>query len=68
MSKAYREGYVQGCLCSEDLAEIGHTPESYLEYVEKEYRKNIYDPKILSDQREFFYGLLDGANERAKRQ
>lgn len=68
MSKAaYNDGYAHGYLSNEELAEIGHTPQSYAEHVESEYRQNVYDPKILSDQTEFFYGLLDGANDRAKK-
>ena len=67
MSKAYDDGYKHGHLSNEDLAELGHTAQSYAEHVESEYRKNIYDPNILSGQTEFFYGLLDGANDRAKK-
>jgi len=67
MSKAYNAGYSQGHLSNEELAELGHTAQSYAEHVEQEYRPDLYKTNFTKDNHEFTWGLLDGANDRAKK-
>ena len=66
--RAYDDGYAHGYLSDEDLKEIGHTPESFRKHVEKEYRQNVYDSRLTKDEREAYWGILDGANDRLKRE
>lgn len=60
---AYDDGYAKGHLSDTDLTELGHTRESFVEHIEDTYTQEIYNPHILSDQTEFFHGLLDGARD-----
>ena len=60
---AYDDGYAKGHLSDTGLAELGHTRESFIEHIETTYTPDIYNPHILSDQTEFFHGLLDGARD-----
>jgi hypothetical protein len=62
----YQAGYSKGYLSDEDLAEIGYTAQSHAEHIENEYRNEPYRPGLTSDQHEFYWGLLDGANDKAK--
>jgi hypothetical protein len=64
---AYNDGYSKGHLSDEELSELGHTRESFIDHIETTYTPDIYNPHILSDQTEFFHGLLDGARDLRRR-
>ena len=67
MSKAYDEGYRQGHLSDKQLKHLRHTPQSYAEYVETEFRADLLKTNRTKEDHEFTWGLLDGANDRAKK-
>jgi hypothetical protein len=64
---AYDAGYSKGHLRDEELSELGHTRESFIDHIETTYTPDIYNPHILSDQTEFFHGLIDGARDLRRR-
>lgn len=64
---AYDDGYAKGHLSDTDLTELGHTRESFIEHIKTTYTPDIYNPQILSDQTEFFHGLIDGVRDLRRR-
>lgn len=64
---AYNDGYAHGHLSDEDLKDVGHTRESYAKRIEEIHELDPYDPRLTADEREAFWGLLDGARDLRKK-
>lgn len=67
MIDPYQHGYSQGVLSGTELAELGHTAESYFQHIEQENSDNLNNPNLPQEQREYYRGLIDGAREKAMR-
>lgn len=67
MIDPYQHGYSQGVLSEAELAELGHTVESYLRHIEQENGANLNDPNLPQEQREYYRGLIDGARVNTAR-
>lgn len=64
---AYDDGYAHGHLSDEELTEMGHTRESFINHIEDTYALDVYDTRLTTEEHESYWGLLDGARDLRRR-
>lgn len=63
MDSTYQAGYTQGKISRDELAEMGHTPQSYADHLALDYSREINSTHLTAEEKEFYYGLIDAARD-----